>query len=168
MTAAVLMLVYALAVAWCLPPLLARLTASGASARLGLTTWLIVLASVLGCVLWAIHFLVRAEIAGWPLLAEAICLSVAGHACAPVVYRSAIFEIPLAAAALSAALTSAVLGWRYGRRVQQAQRRMHARAEAARITGPRMPSARGTVVLDVPHPAAYCMPGRPATIVLTT
>ena len=168
MTAAVLMLVYALAVAWCLPPLLARLTASGTSARLGLTAWLISLASVLACLVVAIQFLVRAAIAGWPLLAEAICRSVAGHACAPVVYRSAIFEIPLAAAALSAALTSALLAWRYGRRVQQAQRRMHAHAEAARITGHRMPSASGTVVLDVPHPAAYCMPGRPATIVLTT
>jgi Zn-dependent protease with chaperone function len=168
MTAALLMLVYALAVSWCLPPLLARLTATGTSARLGLAAWLIALASVLGCVVAAVQFLVRAAIAGWPLLAEAICRSVAGHACAPVVYRSAIFEIPLAAAALSAALTSGVLAWRYGRRVQQAQRRMHAHAEAARITGHRMPSASGTVVLDVPHPAAYCVPGRPATIVLTT
>ena len=168
MTAAVLMVVYALAIAWCLPPLLARLTASGTSARLGLTAWLTALASVLGCLVIAIQFLIRAALAGWPLLAEVICRSVTGHACAPVVYRSAIFEIPLAAAALSAALTSAVLAWRYGRRMQQAQRRMHAHAEAARITGHRMPSASGTVVLDVPQPAAYCVPGRPATIVLTT
>src|ERR1700756_3158132 len=121
MIAAVLMLVYGLAVAWCSPPLLARLTASGTSARLGLTAWLIALASVLGCLAGAIQFLVRAAIAGWPLLAEAFCRSIAGHACAPVVYRSAIFEVPLAAAALSATLTSAVLAWRYGRRVQQAQ-----------------------------------------------
>jgi Zn-dependent protease with chaperone function len=162
------MLVYALAVAWLLPAPLARLTASGASARLGLTAWLIALASVLCCLVAAIQFLVRAAIAGWPVLAEVFCRSVAGHACAPVVYRGAIFEIPLAAVALGAALTSALLTWRYGRRVQQTQRRTHAHAEAARITGRRIPSASGTVVLDVAQPAAYCVPGRPATIVLTT
>jgi Zn-dependent protease with chaperone function len=49
--------------------------------------------------------------------------------------------------------------------VQRAQARARAHGQAARIAGHAMPPA---VVLDAPQPAAYCVPGRPATIVLTT
>jgi Zn-dependent protease with chaperone function len=91
-----------------------------------------------------------------------------------VVYRSAAFEVPLGAAAAAATLTAAVLAWRYGRAMRRAGRRTRAHAEAARITGRRLP-VRGdregggaAVVLDAPQRAAYCVPGRPAAIVLTS
>jgi Zn-dependent protease with chaperone function len=168
MRSALLMCLYALAVAWYSPALLARLSATGMSARLGLTTWLTAMASVLASMAIALQDLVSAAAAGWHLLAEAFCQSVTGHACPPPVYRSAIFEIPLAATALGAALAAAVLAWRYGRNVQRAQQLAHAHSAAALITGRRLPAAGGTVVLDVPQPAAYCVPGRPAAIVLTT
>jgi len=181
MSAALLVFGYTLAVAWSVPVLLSRLTRQGISARLGLAAWLTAMASVLASAGAAVALLAGAAIAGWPRLAEAVCRSVAGRACTPVVYRSAAFEVPLGAAAAIATLTAAVLAWRYGRAMRKAGRHTRAHAEAARITGRRLPvegdgdggtgrqaGGGATVVLDVPQPAAYCVPGRPAAIVLTS
>jgi len=167
MTAALLVFGYTLAVAWSVPVLLSRLTRQGVSARLGLAAWLTAMASALASAGAAVVLLAGAAITGWPRLAEVVCRSVAGRACTPVVYRSAAFEVPLGVAAAAATLTAAVLAWRYGRAMRRAARRTRAHAEAARITGRRLPGAGPTVVLDAPQPAAYCVPGRPAAIVLT-
>ena len=168
MSAALLAGGYALAVAWWLPIGLARLTAGGISARLGLVAWLAAMASVLTCAMAAVRFLVNAAVTNWPWLAEAVCRSVAGRTCAAAVYRSAVFELALSVAAVITAATAATLAWRYGCRVRRARRRTRAHAEAARITGHNLSQGGHAVVLDDPHPAAYCMPGRPATIVLTS
>ena len=172
MSAALLVFGYTLAVAWSVPLLLSRLTRHGISAGLGLGAWLTAMASVLASAGAAVALLADAAIAGWPRLAEAVCRSVAGRACTPVVYRSAAFEVPLGFAAAAATLTAAVLAWRYGRALQRAGRRSRAHAEAARITGRRLPvigdGEGATVVLDAPQRAAYCVPGRPAAIVLTS
>jgi Zn-dependent protease with chaperone function len=165
---ALLVLGYALAVAWYAPALLRRLTARGISARLGLAAWSTAVLSVLASALVALQFLVREAIAGWPGLAEAVCRSVAGGACTPSVYRSALFEFALAVTAIAAALAVVVLAWRYGRSVQRGQRRTRAHAEVARITGRRLPGVSAAVVLDAGQRLAYCVPGRPATIVLTS
>jgi len=172
MSAALLVFGYAAAAAWAVPALLARLTRHGISARLGLGAWLTAMASVLASAGAAVALLAGAAAAGLPRLAQAVCQSVAGRACTPVMYRSAAFEVPLAAAALAAMLTAAMLAWRYGRGVRRARQRTRAHAEAARITGRRLPvkgeAGGATVVLDAPQPAAYCVPGRPAAIVLTS
>jgi Zn-dependent protease with chaperone function len=159
---------YALAVAWGVPVLLARLTRHGVSARLGLAAWLTAMASVLASAGTAVALLAGAAVVGWPRLAVAVCRSVAGRACTPVVYRSAVFEVPLAVAAVAVTLTVAALGWRYCLGMHRSRRRTRAHAEAARITGRQLPGAGATVVLDAPQPAAYCVPGRPAAIVLTS
>ena len=168
MRAALLVFGYALVVAWCLPALLTRLTAAGFSARLGLAAWLAAMVSVLAVLLAAIQYLITAAVAGWPQLAKAVCRSVAGGACTAVVYRSAFFELAMGLAAAAAALALVVLAWRYGRSMQRAQRRTRAHAEAAHITGRRLPGGGAAVVLDAAQPAAYCVPGRPAAIVLTS
>jgi Zn-dependent protease with chaperone function len=182
MRPALLVFGYAVAVAWGTPALLTRLTSAGLSARLGLAAWLTAMASALASLAVAMTYLVSAAITGWSQLAEAVCRSVAGGACTAVVYRSAAFELGLGLAALAAALALAVLAWRYGRSVQRVQRRTRAHAEAARITGRRLPRdgavsfgsdgagavVLDTVVLDTARPAAYCLPGRPAAIVLTS
>ena len=172
MNGALLVFGYTLAMAWSVPVLLSRLTRQGISARLGLAAWLAAMASVLASAVAAVVMLAGAAIAGWPRLAEVVCRSVAGRACTQVVYRSAAFEVPLGFAAAAATLTAAVLAWRYGRALQRAGRRTRAHAEAARITGRRLPvigdSEGATVVLDAPQRAAYCVPGRPAAIVLTS
>jgi Zn-dependent protease with chaperone function len=168
MRSALVMFLCALIVAWCSPVILGRLTAAGVSARLGLTAWLSAMASVVVSLAIAVQYLVSAAIAGWHLLAEAFCQSVSGRACTAVVYRNAIFEIPLAGAALVAALTTVILAWRYGRSVQRAQQLTRAHARAALITGRKLAATGGAVVLDAPQPAAYCVAGRPGAIVLTS
>lgn len=174
MRPALLVFGYAVVVAWCLPGLLTRLTGSGISPRLGLAAWLTATASVLASLAVALLYLMRAAVAGWSGLAEAVCRSVAGGPCTAVAYRSAVFELALGLAALAAALTAAGVAWRYGRGVQQAQRRTRAHAEVARITGRRLPvkgdgeAGGAALVLDAPQPVAYCVPGRPAAIVVTS
>jgi Zn-dependent protease with chaperone function len=168
MRPAMLVFGYALAVAWYAPALLGRLTARGVGARLGITAWLAAMLSSLACAVAALGLLVGAAWRGWPGLAEAFCRSVAGGACTPRIYRSALFECGLAIAALLAGLTAATLAWRYGRSVQRAQRRTRAHADAARLTGTTGAAGCGAVVLDAAQPVAYCLPGRPATIVVSS
>jgi Zn-dependent protease with chaperone function len=179
MIAALLVFGYVVAVAWWLPTVLAPLTATGTGARLGMAAWLTAMVSVLVSAGVAVAFLIRSAVMGWSTFAAAVCRSVAGNACLPVVYRSALYELGLALAAVLATLTTLVLAWRYGRRVQLAQRRTRAHGEAARIAGRRPPATvngvaasvvaeSGIVVLDAPQLAAYCVPGRPGTIVVTS
>ncbi len=168
MRPALLIFGYAVAVAWLAPLLLTRLTARGISARLGLAAWLTAMVSAVASAIAALQFLVRAAITGWPNLAEAVCRSVTGTACAPTLYKSAAFEAGLGAAALLGTLTAAALGWRYGRSVQRARRRTRAHAEVARMTGRSLPGAGPAMVLDAEQPVAYCVPGRPAAIVLSS
>ena len=168
MRPALLALLYALAVAWYLPTPLVRLTARGTSARVGLAAWLTAMASALASLLVALQFLARAAIAGWSRLAEAVCRSVAGGACVPAVYQSAIFELALGLATLAAAVALAVLAWRYGRGVQRGQRLTREHAEIARMTCRRLRGPGAAVVLDAAPRLAYCLPGRPATIVLSS
>jgi Zn-dependent protease with chaperone function len=150
---------YALAVAWCVPPCLARLTSRGVSAPLGLAAWLCAMGSALAAAGLGIQFLFRTIGADWPSLTRALCRSVAGNACTPVVYRSALYELGVAAVALAVTAAAALALWRYGRRVQRAGRRSREHAQAARIAG-RALAGTGALVLDDPRPAAYCVPRR--------
>jgi hypothetical protein len=70
--------------------------------------------------------------------------------------------------ALNVAGGTLVACWRYGRSLRRASVRTRAHAEAARITGQRIGAGNPAFVLDATQPAVYCVPGRPATIVLTT
>lgn len=193
MRPALLALGYAVGAAWYLPAPLTRLTARGVSARLGLTAWLTAMASVLASLAVALQRLTSAAVAGWSRLARAVCQSVAGSACTATEYRSAVFELGLAVITIAAAVACAAGTWRCGRGVQRARRRARAHGEVARIAGhvladhvpadhvltrQRLASHRlasyelashgPVMVIDAPRPAAYCVPGRPGTIVLTS
>jgi Zn-dependent protease with chaperone function len=190
---ALALLGYAACAAWCVPPLLAPLTRRGVSVRAGLAAWLAAMASALASAALAIELSFRTVAADWPQLTQALCRSVAGGACTPAVYRSALYEGGVTALAITATLLSAIALWRYGHRVQRsrAQTRSHARtallvgqviagtdagvpgsaaggpaASAAKPAG----SAGGAraVMLDDPRPAAYCVAGRPAAIIVTS
>ena len=167
MRTALLMFGYALAVAWAAPAPLSLLTRHGVSVRLGLAAWLAAMASVLASVALGIQFLLRTAAADWPSLTRVLCRSVAGGACTPVVYRSAAYELGVAALAVLITAATAVALWRYGRRTQRARTRSRAHAEAAILAGRALPGT-GAVVLDDPRPAAYCVAGRPAAIVVTS
>jgi Zn-dependent protease with chaperone function len=163
MAAALALAGYALIVAWCLPAPLARLTRRGASPRLGMITWLAAMGSAITAAALALFFLLRTVWADWPRLTVAVCREVAGNACTPVIYRSALYEAGLAALLAVASLGAAIAAWRYGRRVRRSRRQTVAHARAARIVGRSLPGT-GAVVLEDPRPAAYCAAG---TIVVT-
>jgi len=169
MTAALLLCGYALIVAWSASALLTPLTSRGISARFGLTAWLTAMASVLACLATALVVAVTAAVTSWPPFAAEVCRSVAGQACTPLVYRG-VFEFGLSAVALVATVIATMLAWRYGRHVQRAQQGTRAHAEAARVTGRPLPglAAGPAFLLDSPQRVAYCVPGRPPAIVLST
>ncbi len=141
MTPALVMLGYAVGLAWLGPAPLAHMTARGVNARLGLAVWLVAVSSALASAVVAVSFLVRAAVAGWPTFAGTICRSVYGGTCPPQVYRSALFELSLAAASAVAVLILVTLTWQYSRTVRRSRRRAQEHAEAARITGRRFPAA---------------------------
>ena len=168
MTTALPLFGYAVAVAWWAPALLGRLTAGGVSARLGLAAWLTAMASTLAAAAVALQFLARSAVDGWDRLAEMVCRSVSGQPCTATAYQGAAVEFAVAAIAIVAGLAAAALAWRYGRSVQRAQRQARAHADVARITGRRLQGDDRAVVLDAAQPVAYCVPGRPATIVVSS
>ena len=167
MRAALVLAGYALVVAWFLPRPLARLTGQGASVRPGLAAWLSALLSAAVSAVIGLQFLIRTAIAGWPRLSEVVCRSVAGSACTRAVYGSAAFELGVGAIAMAATAVALVVAWRCGRRAQRARRHTRAHAEAARLIGKALPGTEALVLTD-PRPIAYCVPGRPAAIVLTS
>lgn len=183
----------AIAVAWALPLPLGRLSRDGVSPRLGLAAWLTAITSVLALALAALGLLARSAVSGWPTFARTVCESVTSGVCPPAVYRSAAYELGLAAVAFAGGITLIVLGWRYGRSLHRASVSTREHAEAARIVGHRVGGHRtgghgvgshradehrvgehradggdAAFVLDATQPAVYCVPGRPPTIVVTT
>jgi Zn-dependent protease with chaperone function len=168
MRPALLVFSYAVAVAWVLPLPLRRLSEPGLTPRLGLAAWLTAMVSVLACVMAALGLLARTAITGWPAFARTVCESVSAGTCPPAVYRSAAYELGLAATAFFGGMGLIMLGWRYGHSLRRASVRTRAHADAARITGHPVKGGNGAFVLDATRPAVYCVPGRPPTIVLTT
>lgn len=169
MTAAAVVLIYSVAVAWRIPSVLTRLTETGSRPRLGIAVWLTAMASVLFSAAVSLFFLIRAAVDGWTHLALVICRSVSGGACAPAVYTSALTALGIGFAALVAVLTATVLSWRCARRMRQAHHQTRAHADTARLAGRpltrALTSTPNAFVLDVPQLAAYCVP--PGIIVVT-
>jgi Zn-dependent protease with chaperone function len=179
---------FAIAVAWVLPLPLGRLSRDGVSPRLGLAAWLTAITSVLALALAALGLLARSAVSGWPAFARTVCESVTSGVCPPAVYRSAAYELGLAAVAFIGGITLIVLGWRYGRSLHRTSVSTREHAQAARIVGHRVGGQRvgrqsaggqsaggqradggdAAFVLDATRPAVYCVPGRPPTIVVTT
>jgi Zn-dependent protease with chaperone function len=174
MIGALTLLGYAACAAWCAPALLVPLAGRGLSVRAGLAAWLVAMASVLAAAALALESSLTTVAADWPRLTQTLCRSIAGDACTPAVYESAFYQAGVTALAIALSAGTALAAWRYGRRVRRSRRQTRAHAEAARIVGrdlaPGMAAAArpGTVVLDDPRPAAYCVAGRPAAIVITS
>jgi Zn-dependent protease with chaperone function len=165
---ALALLGYAACAAWCVPALLAPLTRRGVSVRAGLAAWLTAMASVLVSAVVAIEFSFRTVAADWPQLTRALCRSVAGGACTPAVYGSDLYQAGVIVLAASLALAGAAAAWRYGRRVQRSRTQTRSHARAALLVGHAIAGQARTVMLDDPRPAAYCVAGRPAAIVVTS
>ena len=175
MTAALALLGFAALAAWGAPVPLARLTRRGASARAGLAAWLAATGSVVASLALAAWLSACTAAAAWPRLTQAVCRSVAGDACTPAVYRSMAYQAGTSALAVLLLAALAVAARRCARRVHQSRARTRSHAQAALLVGRALASSRPaaggaarTVTLEDPRPAAYCVAGRPAAIVVTS
>ena len=164
------LLAYAFCVGWFVPALLVPLTRRGVSVHVGLAAWLTAMASALAAVVVAAQFSFRTVAADWPQLTRALCRSVAGSACTPEVYGSVLYQAGVIVLAASFALAGVLATWRYTSRVHRSTAQTRSHAQAALLVGHAIAGAGGarTVVLDDSRPAAYCVAGRPAAIVVTS
>ena len=167
MNIAACLLLYSFAVAVLAPRPLRRLTRTGMAPHLGVVTWLTVMLSVVGSWAAAAAFLAGDLVRDWghPAQLASTCFA-ALHAVATG--RSGlVLQFGLLALTTAAAGALAVLAWRLVRALRSARARTHEHAHAARIVGRRI-TGLDAVVLDAPERLAYCVAGRPGTIVVTS
>jgi Zn-dependent protease with chaperone function len=168
MSIASCLLLYSFVVAALGPRVLPRLTRAGVSPRLGVAMWLAAIGSVVAS--WA---------AATVLLADEVVHD-ANHpgqsalsSCFALLRQAASGQDGVLAriglVALASLATTAVAGliWRLGRSLLRVRAATHQHARTARLVG-RPVSGRDAVVLDAPERVAYCVAGRPHTIVVTS
>nr|VTP02576.1 Peptidase family M48 [Mycobacterium riyadhense] len=165
---AVCVLLYSFAAAALAPLVLGRLTRTGALPRLGVAAWLAAMVSVVASWLTAAAFLLAALTRQWDqpgLLFASPCLAglrrLFDGGSGPVL-QAGLFTL---GAATSGAL--AIMGWRLASSLWRARARSRGHAERARVIGRRI-DGLDAVVVDAPQRAAYCVAGRPDTIVVTS
>lgn len=165
MMAAVLPLLYGLAVAQAVPTLLSRLTACGIGVRLGLAAWLVAMTSVVASAVAATWFLIQASRGGAARVASVLDGLPAGM-CTSEACRAVVLHVYLCSLATVVLVALGVVVWQYARTLERWRRRTRTHAAMARMTGRRVADL-GAVVLEARQLAAYCVPGRPPTIVVT-
>ncbi|MFI7000685.1 M56 family metallopeptidase [Nocardia sp. NPDC050175] len=166
MTLAIALMLYGATVATLGPPVLRRLTRRGNAPRLGIIAWVVAIVGTLGA--WAAAAtMLTVEFAtywGHPHDALRACFAIMWN---PIHDGSgATKAVTFAVGALVATCTLAVVA-RAVSVVREMRRRTHAHAKALRLVGRRVPGL-GALVLDSPERQAYCVPGRPDTIVVTS
>jgi len=167
MSVAVCLLLYSFAVAILGPPVLLRLTRSSVAPRLGVLAWLAATGTVLLAWAGAAAFMVGDLVREWRRPGDLIgaCFSALRHVAtggAGSLLQSGLLVL---SATGTLALTLAL--WRLGRSLTTARAQTHRHAQAARLVGRRIDGCEA-VVLDAPQRAAYCVAGRPNTIVITS
>ncbi|HJT03614.1 MAG TPA: M56 family metallopeptidase [Pseudonocardiaceae bacterium] len=168
MSAAICLLAYSFAVAALGPPLLTRWTHAGVAPRFGVAAWLAAIGSVLAAWTLAAAFLVGELVRDWHQPGQAVL-----SACVAVLREGVLgrhgglVQIGLFILAACAVTAGAVLAGRLGRSLLRARASTRQHAWAARLIGQRLAEGEA-VVLDAPERVAYCVPGRPNTIVVTS
>lgn len=167
MSIAACLLLYGLVVAVIGPTLLASVTGRGVAPRLGIAAWSAAALSVAGS--WVLAGgLVAVEV--WQVRdsTEQLVKGCAARVGATLAGRyGSTVQVGVILVAVLAALSMGVLGVRFGRALYRARRGSHRHSAAARMLGRHDVTAAGAVVLDTPERMAYCVAGRPATIVVT-
>jgi Zn-dependent protease with chaperone function len=160
-------LLYSLAVAVLGPPLLRRLTRGGQAPRLGVAAWLTAIGSVLTSWMATAVFLVTDVTGHWnePHSLIASCLALLGDVVTGDAGMAA--QVLLLAVSALAAVATAAMVARVARTVARMRAFSRDHAQSVRLVG-HATDADDVVVVDAAKPAAYCVPGRPPTIVVTT
>jgi Zn-dependent protease with chaperone function len=167
MSVAICLLLYSFAVATLAPWVLRRLTRAGTVPQLGVVAWLAAMVDV---------------IASWLTATALLIVSLARYWNQPGRLATACFQsmrqlfvggsgllVQAGAFTLAAAAASALgmLGWRFGRSYWRTRTLSRGHAERARVIGRRIDGV-DAVVVDATERAAYCVAGRPDTIVVTS
>jgi len=161
------LLLYSFVIAVFAPRVLVRLTRTVVAPGLAVTAWLAAIGSVLTSWAVAVGFLAIDVMRHWdqPGRVVNICIATLRQ----VASGSSGLWLQAALLSLTAAATAALgtVGVRLGRSLLRARTRTHQHAMQTRVVGRRV-DGLDAVVLDAPHRAAYCVAGRPNTIVVTS
>ncbi|WP_433191650.1 M56 family metallopeptidase [Nocardia sp. CA-107356] len=167
MNIAVSLMIYGSLVATFGPTVLRRLTRRGVAPRLGVLAWLVAIAGVLGA--WAmaaglliVEFATFCRHPADTLRDSYTVLSTPVHLHGGLIAQ-------LGTLTLAALVAVAVIGLlaHASRAMLRLRRTTRAHGHAVRMVGRRMPGV-GAVVLDSSERQAYCVAGRPDTIVVTS
>lgn len=167
MTVAICLLLYSLVVAVFAPRMLVRLTRAGVAPRLGIAAWLMAAGGVLASWSVAVVALVVELLRNWTqpeAILTACVTTLQGVAAGEA---GVLLQSGLVALTAIALVALAVVAWRWGRSVVRARNHTHRHASMARVVGRRMTGV-DAVVLDAPERVAYCVAGRPHTIVVSS
>ncbi len=167
MTVAICLLLYSLVVAVFGPRLLVRLTRAGVAPRLGIAAWLMAAGTVLASWTAATVAVTVELVRNWTqpqVLLTACVTTLQGVAAGDA---GVVLQYGLGALTTVALVALAVLAWRWGCSVVRARTHTHRHASMARVVGRRM-TAEDAVILDAPERVAYCVAGRPHTIVVSS
>ncbi|OLT41777.1 hypothetical protein BJF85_05120 [Saccharomonospora sp. CUA-673] len=166
MSIAACLLLYSLVVAVLGPRLLTRWTRTGMAPRLGVAAWLAAIVSVPAAWVAAALFLVIELAQVWNRPGQIL------HSCLAVLETVAVgdagvaLQVALFAVTAAVLAGAAVLAARLSRCLLGARSRTHDHARMARVAGRSMLDS-DAVVVDSPQRLAYCVAGRPNTIVVT-
>jgi Zn-dependent protease with chaperone function len=167
MSVAVCLLLYSFAVATFSPAVLIRLTRAGSVPRVGVVAWLVAMVSVIALWMTAAAFLIGSLVRyrDQPGRLATACLAALRRlfdgGSGPVLQAGLFMLAGAGASAL------AILVWRLGRSLRRARAHSRGHAERAWLIGRRVDGV-DAVVVDAPERAAYCVAGRPDTIVVTS
>lgn len=168
MSIAVCLVLYGFTVAVLAPRVLCRFTRGGVAPRLGLAAWLSAIVSVGVSAVFAVIASVTDGIRdlaspGGPGTLDECFLQL--HDAATGRYGGLV-QVGLLALTGAAAAAGSTLAYRLIRTLLRARSTTHEHSRMARIAG-RHHAGLDAVVIDVDEPAAYCVAGRPPTIVVT-
>lgn len=167
MTIAICLLLYSLVVAVFAPRLLTRLTRAGVAPRLGIAAWLMAIGSVLASWVVATVALMVELLRNWAQPGELLTACVTTLRGVAAGEAGVLLQFGLLVLTAIAVAALAVLAWRWGRSLLRARTHTHRHASMARVVGRRM-AGLDAVVLDAPERVAYCVAGRPHTIVVSS
>jgi Zn-dependent protease with chaperone function len=167
MSAAICLLLYSFAVATLSPWVLLGLTRAGTEPRLGVVAWLAAMVSVVASWVTATALLIVSLTRNWDQPGRL------ATACFAALRRvvdggsGALLQVGPFIVTMAAASALSTLCWRSGRSLWRTRTLSRGHAERARVIGRRIDGV-DAVVVDAPERAAYCVAGRPDTIVVTS
>ena len=167
MSIAACLLIYSVAVVIFGPPVLCALTRSGHAPKYGVAVWLIAIGRVLLTWLTIVLLLILDFIAHWQQRGSFVVSCIKFLCDLAAGKRGFAPQAMLLMVAGAVAVGIAVFGIRFTRTITRLRVHAHGHAHAVRLVG-RPTTERGVYVVDAAERTAYCVAGKPPTIVVTT